>query len=145
MTGHKKYKKLNIKKIGFIACILAGFTAIYSVSFNVGERYYLKKNAEDPNKPVFKVTYKNEPDYRDEIIIYDAMHRMANSQIPSEDKEKSGSIKVTSKQIQAVRTIVQKMNYPDNSYILAVLSRWEKGDFSLVEDEHEYFWSRLKE
>lgn len=145
MLRHRRKRKLNFKKTGMAVCIMAGFVAIYSIAFNIGERYYLKKNPQDPNKPVFLVTYENEPNYRDEIIIYDAMHRMANSKIPAEDKDKSGSLNITSNQIQAVRTIIKQMNYPDNSYILAVLARWEKGDFSLVTDEHDYFWSRLKE
>jgi hypothetical protein len=145
MLGQRNKRKPNYRIVAMATCIMAGFIAIYSVAYNIGERYYLKKNPEDPNKPVFLVTYENEPNYRDEIIIYDAMHRMANSKIPDEDKDKSGNLKITEKQIQAVRTIVKQMNYPDNSYILAVLARWEKEDFSLVTDEHDYFWSRLKE
>jgi predicted DNA binding CopG/RHH family protein len=137
-------KKMRLKRASIIICLIAGFVALFSISYNIGERYYIKRSAENMEKSVFRVTYEQEASFSDEVIIYDAMHRMANSKIAAEDKDKNGSIQITSKQIQAVRTIVNHMNYPDNSYILAVLNRWEKGDFSLVTDEHEYFWSRLK-
>jgi hypothetical protein len=145
MLKPRRIRKLKLKIIGVTACIIAGLIALYSIAFNIGERYYLEKNTENPDKSVFTVIYEDEPDYRDEIIIYDAMHRMANSKIAEESNDKSGVLKITGKQIQAVRTIVKKMNYPDSSYLLATLTRWEKGDFSLVVDEHDYFWSRLKE
>lgn len=137
-------KKLKLKKLSIAACTISGFVALFSISYNIGERYYIKRAAENLDKSVFRVAY-TKPDYKDEIIIYDTMHRMANTKIAAEDKDISGKLQITKKQMDAVRIIVKQMNYPDNSYILGVLDRWEKGDFSLISDEHNYFFNRLSE
>lgn len=141
----KFFKKLKIKRLSLIACTISAFVALFSISYNLGERYYVKRQADKMDKSVFRVTYTNPKDYKDEIIIYDAMHRMANSKIAAEQNDKSGMLQITKPQVEAVRIIVKQMNYPDNSYILGVLSRWEKGDFSLINDEHNYFYNRLRE
>jgi hypothetical protein len=138
-------KKIKLKRLSIITCTISAFIALFAISYNIGERYYTKRTADNLDTSVFRVTYTNSEDYKDEIIIYDAMHRMANSKIAAEDKDKSGRLQITKKQIEAVRIIVKQMNYPDNSYILGVLSRWEKGDFTLVNDEHNYFYNRLSE
>jgi hypothetical protein len=139
------FKRLKLKKVSLIACTLSALVALFAISYNLGERYYIKRAADNMDKSVFRVTYTNPVDYKDEIIIYDTMHRMANSRITTEDKDSSGRLQITKKQIEAVRIIVKQMNYPDNSYILGVLDRWENGDFSLVVDEHNYFYNRLAE
>jgi hypothetical protein len=139
------FKKLKIKKMSLAACITSALVALFAISYNLGERYYMKQAAEKMDKSVFRVTYTSPVDYKDEIIIYDTMHRMANSRIVAEDKDISGKLQVTKRQIEAVRIIVKQMNYPDNSYIIGILDRWEKGDFSLVNDEHNYFYNRLTE
>ncbi len=138
-------KKLKIRKLSLLACVTSAFIALFAISYNLGERYYVKHAGDNMDKSVFRTTYTNPVDYKDEIIIYDYMHRMANSRIASEDKDIGGKLLITKRQIEAVRTIVKQMNYPDNSYILGVLDRWEKGDFSLINDEHNYFYNRLNE
>lgn len=137
-------KRINLSKISKVICLSAAIVALFAISYNVGERYYVLNSAEEPETSVFRVVPPAQADYKDEIIIYDVMHRMANSRIEAENSDKTGALKITTHQIQAVKTIVEAMNYPDKSYIIAVLARWEKGDFSVVDDEHEYFWSRLK-
>jgi hypothetical protein len=97
----------------------------------------------EPEAPVFRTTYSDKQQYINEIIIYDMMHRMANSKITKESKDKSGRLEVTANQIQAVKSIVERMDYKDRGYILQVLKRWENGDFSFIEGEHEYFYGRF--
>ena len=138
-------KKVKLKRLSIVACTISAFMVIFAISYNLGERYYVKQAADNLDKSVFRVIYTNPADYKDEIIIYDAMHRMANSKIAAEDQDKSGRLQITKKQMEAVSIIVKQMNYPDNSYILGVLSRWEKGDFTLINDEHNYFYNRLSE
>jgi hypothetical protein len=135
------FKKFRLSWVGFIACLISGLIALFAISFNIGERYAASQEPE-PDQSVFKTTYVEERNYSDEIIIYDAMHRMANSKLTSESKDKSGKLDITKNQIEAIKTIVASMKYPDSSYIIRVLGRWEKGDFSLIADEHDYFASR---
>lgn len=139
----KTLEKISFKKTGFVLFVVLVLAILFEASYIIGEDYYAKRN-DDPGKSVFKAVYPpDKASFEDEIIIYDAMHRLANSKIPAEKNDRSGRLEINQKQLNAVRTIVSEMNYPDKSYIFAALSRWEKDDFSLVEDEHNYFADRL--
>lgn len=135
-------KRFNIRKAAFLICIASAAVALFAVSYSVGANYSSKETPE-PEKSVFKTTYNDKPEYINEIIVYDILHRMANSKIAKESKDKSGKLEMTSNQIQAVKGIVEKMDYKDRGYLLQVLKRWEKGDFSFIEGEHEYFYGRF--
>lgn len=135
-------RKFNIRRVEIIVSVVSLYIALFAISYNLGERYYVSRHPE-PEKSVFNISQADKENYKDEIIIYDTMHRMANSKIEVEDKDKSGKLEINASQIQAVRIIVEKMNYPDKNYIFGVLDRWESGDFSSIADEHDYFWIRL--
>jgi cytoskeletal protein RodZ len=140
----KRLKKNNFRKSSFVLSVVLLFAVLFAASYIIGERYYTKQN-EEPGKSVFGIIYPEKYSFEDEIIIYDTMHRMANSKISAKKSDSSGKLEINQKQINAVRTIVYKMNYPDKSFILEALEKWEKGDFSLIEDEHNYFSDRLGE
>lgn len=135
-------KKFKIRRAALLICIISASVTIFAISFNLGANSYVKEEPE-PEAPVFKTTYSDKQQYINEIIIYDMMHRMANSKISKESKDKSGRLDVTANQIQAVKAIVERMDYKDRGYLLQVLKRWEKGDFSLIVGEHEYFSGRF--
>lgn len=138
----KAVKKINFRKGSFVLSVILLFAVLFLASYIIGERYYAKQN-EEPGKSVFRVIYPEKSSFEDEIIIYDAMHRMANSKMSAEKNDSSGILEIYQKQINAIRIIVSKMNYPDKSFILEALEKWEKGDFSSIEDEHNYFSDRL--
>ncbi|MBL4934463.1 hypothetical protein JK636_01675 [Clostridium sp. YIM B02515] len=135
-------KKINIRNGKLICCSIFGAAALFSISFNFGERLYVKQN-NIPDTAVFNSGQLAQVDFKDEIIIYDEMHRMANSKLSSDHKDKSGKLEINSKQLEAVREIVKQMNYPDKNYIFEVIDRWDKGNFDYIGDEHNYFWIRL--
>jgi hypothetical protein len=130
-------------KIKLIVAIIAGYIALFAISFNFGTLYYAKHNIKEPDKSVFKVVTEPPNDYKDEIIIYDALHRMSNGKISSESKDKSGILEINKLNIDAIRRISIRMDYIDKDYILETLSRWEKNDFSLIVSEHDYFFIKL--
>lgn len=75
--------------------------------------------------------------------IYDIMHRMSNGKILAEDNKIWGVIPIYKEDIVTLKKIIKKVDYEDREYLLEVLTRWEKGDFSQVVDEHNYFWKKL--
>jgi len=83
------------------------------------------------------------PEYYSETKIYDIMHRMANTKIIAENNKIWGELPIDKKEIQNIKSIVEKVNYEDREYILKVLNRWEEGDFSQAVDDHNYFWDKL--
>jgi len=46
-------------------------------------------------------------------------------------------------EIQNLKSIVEKINYEDREKLLDILNRWEKGDFSQADKEHNYVWEKL--
>lgn len=96
----------------------------------------LSKDLEDTDELQSSSTYSREK-------IYDVMHRMSNSKIIAKDNQIWGTLSMDEKQISTVKAIVEKVSYSDRSYMLEVLERWEKGDFSQADKEHNYFWKKL--
>lgn len=141
MKRSKIFIKLNARKTAFFICVISAAIALFAVSYSIGTHFYAKEEPE-PEKPVFKATYAEQPPYISELIVYDIMHRMANSKLSKESKDKSGRLDITANEIQAVKSIVEKMDYKDRAYVLQIIKRWENGDFTCIEGEHEYFYGR---
>jgi len=81
--------------------------------------------------------------YYDETNIYNMMHKMANSKIIAKDGQVWGTLPMKIEDIAALKETILKINYSDRDYLLEVLSRWEKGDFTHCVEEHNYFWNKL--
>lgn len=136
-------KKLKSRKVTFITCTIAATVALFSISFNIGERLYVK-NHTITDKSVFGISQENPANINSELIIYDNMQNMASEVMDAKVKNQT-NIDISKEKIQSLRVIVTKMGYSDRGYILSVLDRWEKGNFSLITDEHNYFYLRLKD
>jgi hypothetical protein len=136
-------KKLKSRKVTFITCTIAAAVALFSISFNIGERLYVKNNT-ITDKSVFGISQENPASINSELIIYDNLQNMASEVMDKKVKNET-NIDISKEKIQSLRVIVTKMGYSDRGYILSVLDRWEKGNFSLITDEHNYFYLRLKD
>jgi hypothetical protein len=79
----------------------------------------------------------------DENFVYSAMHKMANTKITAEDGMKWGSIAINKKNINLIKSIVEKIDYRDRPYLLSVLKRWGNYNFEFAPEEHNYFWEML--
>lgn len=82
-------------------------------------------------------------DYYLESDIYDIMHRMANTKIIAENNKIWGELPMDKEEIQNLKGIVEKVNYEDREKLLDILNRWESGDFSQSDKEHNYVWEKL--
>ncbi|WP_346939140.1 DUF6241 domain-containing protein [uncultured Clostridium sp.] len=82
-------------------------------------------------------------DYYPEAEIYDIMHRMANTKIIAEKNKIWGELPMEKEEIQNLKGIVEKVNYEDREKLLDILARWESGDFSQADKDHNYVWEKL--
>jgi len=82
-------------------------------------------------------------DYCSESDIYDIMHRMVNTKIIAENDKIWGKLPMNKEEIQNLKGIVEKVNYKDREQLLDILNRWEAGDFSQADKDHNYVWEKL--
>lgn len=83
------------------------------------------------------------PEYYPEQKLYDIMHRMSNTKIIAEDNKIWGELPIDSDSLGDIKDLVSEINYEDRDYLLEVINRWENGDFSQADKEHNYFWTKL--
>lgn len=79
----------------------------------------------------------------DEILIYDYMHKMANSKIIAEDNLISGQMEISSQRVYDLLSIITKSSFRDKDILLDILNRWKKNDFSIVNEDHNFVWRML--
>jgi len=82
-------------------------------------------------------------DYYPEADVYDIIHRMANTKIIAENNKIWGELPMEPEEIQNLKVIVEKVNYEDREQLLDILNRWETGDFSQADKDHNYVWEKL--
>lgn len=140
-------KKLIIIFIIFIFIVGCAFAIIYTMDKNSG-----KLKAKENQKEIKAITEDFKKDtsedlkpatYYSEIDIYDIMHRMANTKIIADDNKIWGELSMDKEEIQNLKETIKKIDYEDRDYLLEILERWEAEDFSKVDEEHNYFWSKL--
>ncbi len=81
--------------------------------------------------------------YYSESNIYDIMHKMVNTKIIAENDKIWGELPMNKEEIQNLKGIVEKVNYKDREQLLDILNRWEAGDFSQADKDHNYVWEKL--
>jgi hypothetical protein len=92
---------------------------------------------------VFGITQEQPLNINSELIIYDNMKNIA-SDIMNGIANNETNINISKEKLDSIRVIVNKMGYNDRDYIFNILDRWEKGDFNMITDEHNYFYLKLK-
>lgn len=136
----KKYLKIVIP-VGFIIVVLLLFINFKDLLVAKGEQSKIEAISKELSKePANKV---HPPEYFDEDTIYDIMHKMANSKIVAGDDQIWGTLPMDKKKIEVLKQAVEKIGYSDRAYLLEILNRWEKGDFSRCVEEHNYLWNKL--
>lgn len=71
--------------------------------------------------------------------VIDVMHKMTHQKV--EASEKWGSVRMTEATIAEVRKTIEDNQFDQEEELLSILNKWSKGDFSTVDDDHNYFWS----
>ncbi|MEK4198844.1 DUF6241 domain-containing protein [Cytobacillus sp. FSL K6-0265] len=71
--------------------------------------------------------------------VIDVMHKMTHQKVKA--SEKWGSVRMTEQAIEEVRKTIENNQFEHEEELLAILDKWSKGDFSNVDNDHNYFWS----
>jgi len=71
--------------------------------------------------------------------VIEVMHKMTHQKVKA--KEKWGAIPMIPDTINQVYDIVEKSKFEQKDDLLAILAKWKKGNFSEVNEDHNYFWT----
>ncbi|MEG2017168.1 MAG: DUF6241 domain-containing protein [Clostridium sp.] len=151
-------KKILIWLIVIVIVLGAGlFGYTYYMNYKTG-KFEAKKNqkeieniVEDINEEKDSSEAEEKPeekelkssDYYPESKVYDIMHRMSNTKIIAEDNKIWGELLIDSESLGSIKALVSEIDYPDRDYLLSVITKWENGDFSKADEDHNYFWAKL--
>lgn len=133
-----------------ITIVGGGFTYTYYMNKKSGKQE-AKKNQKEiaamveaiENKEDVAITTLKPADYYSESKIYDIMHRMSNTKIIAEDNKIWGELPMKKEDIDNLRVVISEIDYEDREYLLEVLDKWEAGDYTRSDEEHNYFWGKL--
>ncbi|MFD3155918.1 DUF6241 domain-containing protein [Haloimpatiens sp. FM7330] len=76
-----------------------------------------------------------------EMEVVDVMHKMANTKVIAD--KKWGFVKITKERIKNLKTIVSESNYKEKEKLLEILNKWEEGNFSEADKDHNFLWDKL--
>jgi hypothetical protein len=76
--------------------------------------------------------------------IWEEMHRMVNSKIISQDELNFSSKKIETSYVNELIAIAEKSDYDDKAVLIEILQRWQKGDFRLCVEDHNYLWDKQR-
>ena len=71
--------------------------------------------------------------------VIEVMHKMTHQKVKA--KEKWGAIPMIPDTINQVYDIVEKSKFEQKDDLLAILAKWKKGNYSEVNEDHNYFWT----
>lgn len=95
---------------------------------------------QEQTKKIGGVTYdlklSQAPEERE---VIDVMHHMTHQKVKAD--EKWGAKPMIPETINEIFDVVSKSDFTRKEELLAILERWKNGDFSQVDDDHNYFWS----
>lgn len=80
---------------------------------------------------------------KEELAVYNKMHKMINTKIVAEDGKIWGEVAITPEKCQALIKDITKSGYSDKDTLLQFLARWKDNNFSSGVDEHNYLWDGL--
>lgn len=154
--GESTLKKILIYAVLTVIVLGVGlFGYNYYMNYKAG-KFQAEKNQKEIEAMVENINKEKDADSNDEDKetlkpsdyypiqkIYDIMHRMANTKIIAEDNKVWGELPIDESSLRDLRELISEIDYEDREYLLNVISRWEEGDFSEADDEHNYFWTKL--
>ncbi|MCA1024878.1 DUF6241 domain-containing protein [Cytobacillus sp. FSL W7-1323] len=71
--------------------------------------------------------------------VIDVMHKMTHQKVKA--SEKWGSVRMSEQAIEEVKKTIENNQFEHEEELLTILDKWSKGDFSNVDNDHNYFWS----
>ncbi|MBU3110983.1 DUF6241 domain-containing protein [Clostridium lacusfryxellense] len=80
---------------------------------------------------------------KEELAVYNKMHKMINTKIVAEDGKIWGEVAITPEKCQALIKDITKSGYSDKDTLIQFLARWKDNNFSSGVDEHNYLWDGL--
>jgi hypothetical protein len=69
---------------------------------------------------------------------------MVNSKIISQDELNFSSKKIETSYVNELIAIAEKSDYDDKAVLIEILQRWQKGDFRLCVEDHNYLWDKQR-
>ncbi|PEY23099.1 hypothetical protein CN340_19760 [Bacillus anthracis] len=73
-----------------------------------------------------------------EYEVVRAMHHMTHQKIVA--AQKWGSIPMSKKNAEKVRDLLKNSDFEQKEELLAIAERWVNRDFSIIVEDHNYFW-----
>ncbi|MEK3889622.1 DUF6241 domain-containing protein [Bacillus sp. FSL K6-3431] len=70
--------------------------------------------------------------------VLDVMHKMTHQKIKAEDKW--GAVPMIKSSIEGIYDIVSQSDFEEKLALMEIVTRWKEGDFSKVDDDHNFFW-----
>ncbi|MEM1502109.1 DUF6241 domain-containing protein [Domibacillus sp. 8LH] len=75
----------------------------------------------------------------DEEKVVSVMHKMTHQKVAAD--EKWGAVPMTPSTIKEVISIVEKEDYKEKKPLLDILQKWQAGNFTEVDQDHNYLWT----
>ncbi|WP_456275807.1 DUF6241 domain-containing protein [Bacillus sp. AK128] len=106
------------------------------IAENFTNQTRLSENIVKDDKPVEELF----PFGMKENQIQTAIHFMSHQKVKAE--EKWGAIRITPERINRLKEIIEtnQKDYKHASLYLSILNRWDNGDFSRADDDHNAIW-----
>lgn len=144
---------MNVKKLVLVFCLVAAVAAgtigtafVIITSSDQSQTKEAKKLASKPVKfdkkqieiggeksdRLPKLIDGNEPQ------VTTVMHKMTHQKVLA--REKWGAIEMTPENIKIVKEHVLANHFKSEKFFLEILSRWEAGDFTKVDKDHNDLW-----
>ena len=95
----------------------------------------VKENTKTIEGISYKITLTDQSSV-DAVIA--TMHKMTHQKVLAD--EKWGAIPMTDDTIKQVENIVVNSNFEIKENLLHILEKWKTGDFSTIDEDHNYFW-----
>ena len=70
--------------------------------------------------------------------ILATLHKMTHQKVAA--GEKWGAVEMTDENIQKALDAVKTMNHVESDEIIEMVERWQQGDFSRIDDDHNFIW-----
>ena len=98
-------------------------------------------NEEEPiigNVPTAEEVKEEFPLDLSEVAVQNSIHHMSHQKVAA--SQKWGHMQITQERIERLIEVVEANNYTYSRTYLDILERWQKGDFSQADEDHNRIW-----
>jgi hypothetical protein len=136
-------KKNIIITFSVIAIAILCVWGAYSFGFHEVLGIMENKPTETQTTEQTAETSNNTTETKSDKEILNTMHSMANTLIVPEDGQIWGKESITKEKITGLIASVTNCTISSKDDLLAILNRWNSGDFSSAVDDHNKVWALL--